>query len=51
LFRDLSHVNNPAVDEEAMTSLRRNLIEKHCGGIRGGWDNLKAVIPVWSSVP
>jgi len=27
------------------------LIEKHCGGIRGGWDNLKAVIPGGSSVP
>jgi len=26
------------------------LIEKHCGGIRGGWDNLKAVIPGGSSV-
>ncbi len=28
----------------------RELIEKHCGGIRGGWDNLKAVIPGGSSV-
>ena len=27
------------------------LIDKHCGGIRGGWDNLKAVIPGGSSVP
>ena len=27
------------------------LIETHCGGIRGGWDNLKAVIPGGSSVP
>ena len=27
------------------------LIEKHCGGIRGGWDNLLAVIPGGSSVP
>ncbi len=27
------------------------LIEKHCGGIRGGWDNLQAVIPGGSSVP
>ena len=27
------------------------LIERHCGGIRGGWDNLKAVIPGGSSVP
>jgi NADH-quinone oxidoreductase subunit F len=23
----------------------RELIERHCGGIRGGWDNLLAVIP------
>jgi NADH-quinone oxidoreductase subunit F len=23
----------------------RELIDKHCGGIRGGWDNLLAVIP------
>ena len=28
-----------------------DLIEKHCGGIRGGWDNLLAVIPGGSSVP
>ena len=29
----------------------RELVEKHCGGIRGGWDNLLAVIPGGSSVP
>ena len=29
----------------------RELIEKHGGGIRGGWDNLLAVIPGGSSVP
>ena len=23
----------------------RELIDKHCGGVRGGWKNLKAVIP------
>ena len=28
-----------------------NLIDKHCGGVRGGWDNLLAVIPGGSSVP
>src|SRR5258705_2919739 len=28
----------------------RELIERDCGGIRGGWDNLKAVIPGGSSV-
>ncbi|HZX86142.1 MAG TPA: NADH-ubiquinone oxidoreductase-F iron-sulfur binding region domain-containing protein, partial [Reyranella sp.] len=29
----------------------RELIETHCGGIRGGWDNLLAVIPGGASVP
>jgi NADH-quinone oxidoreductase subunit F len=29
----------------------RKLIDTHCGGVRGGWDNLKAVIPGGSSVP
>ena len=28
----------------------RELIDEHCGGIRGGWDNLLAVIPGGSSV-
>ncbi len=45
------HVNNPCVVEEAMSISFEELIEKHCGGIRGGWDNLKAVIPGGSSVP
>jgi hypothetical protein len=39
------------VVEEAMGISFRELIEKHCGGIRGGWDNLLAVIPGGSSVP
>ena len=29
----------------------KHLIEKHCGGVRGGWDNLLAIIPGGSSVP
>ncbi len=29
----------------------RELIDRHCGGIRGGWGNLKAIIPGGSSVP
>jgi len=29
----------------------RELIERHCGGVRGGWDNLYGVIPGGSSVP
>ena len=29
----------------------RELIEKYAGGVRGGWDNLLAVIPGGASVP
>jgi NADH-quinone oxidoreductase subunit F len=51
LFQISGHVNNPTVVEEAMGISFRELIEKHCGGVRGGWDNLLAVIPGGSSVP
>jgi hypothetical protein len=43
--------NKPCNVEEAMGIPFRELIERHCGGIRGGWDNLLAVIPGGSSVP
>ncbi len=45
------HVNQPCNVEEAMSIPLKELIETHCGGVRGGWDNLKAVIPGGSSVP
>ena len=45
------HVNKPATFEEAMGVSFEEMIEKHCGGIRGGWDNLLAVIPGGASVP
>jgi NADH:ubiquinone oxidoreductase subunit F (NADH-binding) len=51
LFAISGHVNNPCVVEEAMSIPFDELIDRHCGGIRGGWDNLKAVIPGGSSVP
>lgn len=51
LFCISGHVNNPCTVEESMSIPFRELIEKHCGGIRGGWDNLLAVIPGGSSVP
>jgi len=51
LFAISGHVNNPCVVEEEMSIPFRDLIERHCGGIRGGWSNLKAVIPGGSSVP
>src|SRR6201994_1951311 len=50
LFCISGHVNKPCNVEEAMGITFRELIERHCGGIRGGWDNLKAVIPCGSSV-
>lgn len=45
------HVNKPCNVEEEMGIPLRELIDKHCGGVRGGWDNLLAVIPGGSSVP
>ena len=51
LFCISGHVNNPCNVEEEMGITLRELLERHAGGVRGGWDNLKAVIPGGSSVP
>ncbi|MDE0114865.1 MAG: NADH-quinone oxidoreductase subunit NuoF [Albidovulum sp.] len=51
IFAVSGHVNNPCVVEEAMSITMRELIDRHCGGVRGGWENLKAVIPGGASVP
>jgi len=51
LFNLSGHVNTPCTVEEEMGIPLRDLIEKHAGGVRGGWDNLLAVIPGGSSVP
>jgi NADH-quinone oxidoreductase subunit F len=45
------HVNRPCTVEESMSVPLRELIEVHAGGVRGGWDNLLAVIPGGVSVP
>ncbi len=45
------NVNNPCNVEEEMGVPLKDLIEKHAGGVVGGWDNLKAVIPGGSSMP
>jgi NADH-quinone oxidoreductase subunit F len=50
LFQISGHVDKPCVVEEEMGISMKELIEKHCGGVRGGWDNLLAVIPGGSSV-
>ncbi len=51
LFNISGHVNQPCTVEEEMGIPLKELIEKHAGGVRGGWDNLKAIIPGGSSVP
>ena len=51
LFCISGHVNNPCTVEEEMGIPLRELIDTHAGGVRGGWDNLLAVIPGGSSVP
>jgi len=45
------HVERPCNVEEEMGIPLRELIEKHAGGVRGGWDNLLAIIPGGASVP
>lgn len=51
IFCISGHVNKPCNVEEEMGIPLRELIEKHAGGVIGGWDNLLAVIPGGSSVP
>ncbi|CAN4079292.1 unnamed protein product [Withania somnifera] len=51
LFCISGHVNKPCTVEEEMSIPLKELLERHCGGVRGGWDNLLAVIPGGSSVP
>ena len=51
VFSISGHVNAPCNVEEAMSIPLKTLLEQYAGGVRGGWDNLKAVIPGGSSVP
>ena len=44
-------VNYPCNVEEEMGISLKDLIEKHAGGVIGGWNNLQAVIPGGSSMP
>jgi NADH-quinone oxidoreductase subunit F len=51
IFCISGNVNNPCNVEEEMGVSLKDLIEKHAGGVIGGWDNLQAVIPGGSSMP
>ena len=51
IFCISGNVNNPCTVEEEMGIPLQELIEKHAGGVEGGWSNLKAIIPGGSSTP
>ncbi|MFY9589314.1 NADH-quinone oxidoreductase subunit NuoF [Rickettsia endosymbiont of Halotydeus destructor] len=51
IFCISGHVNKPCNVEEKMGVPLKELIDKYAGGVRGGWNNLKAIIPGGSSVP
>src|SRR5699024_1148602 len=51
LFNISGHVKYPCTVEEEMSIPMKELIERHCGGVIGGWDNLLGVIPGGSSTP
>jgi NADH-quinone oxidoreductase subunit F len=51
IFCISGRVNRPCTVEDAMSIPLRELIETHAGGVRGGWNNLLAVIPGGASVP
>ena len=51
IFCISGHVNKPCNVEEEMGVPLRELIERHAGGVRGGWDNLQAIVPGGASFP
>ncbi|XP_061417054.1 NADH dehydrogenase [ubiquinone] flavoprotein 1, mitochondrial-like [Lethenteron reissneri] len=51
LFNISGHVNHPCTVEEEMSIPLKELVERHAGGVRGGWDNLLCIIPGGSSTP
>ena len=51
LFNISGHVMQPCTVEEEMSIPLKDIIEKHAGGVQGGWKNLLAIIPGGASVP
>jgi NADH-quinone oxidoreductase subunit F len=45
------HVDRPCNVEESLGVTFRELVERHCGGVRGGWNNLLAVVPGGATTP
>jgi NADH dehydrogenase (ubiquinone) flavoprotein 1 len=51
LFNISGHVKYPCTVEEEMSMPLKELVERHAGGVLGGWDNLLGIIPGGSSTP
>jgi NADH-quinone oxidoreductase subunit F len=51
LFNISGHIEQPCTVEEEMSIPLKELIDKHAGGVIGGWDNLLSIIPGGASVP
>ncbi|MBF0296045.1 MAG: NADH-quinone oxidoreductase subunit NuoF [Magnetococcales bacterium] len=51
VFSVSGHVNKPGNYEVELGIPLKKLLEEHAGGVRGGWKNLKGVIPGGSSSP
>jgi NADH-quinone oxidoreductase subunit F len=51
IFCISGHVHSPCNVEEVLGITFRELVERHCGGVRGGWQNLLAVIPGGTTTP
>ncbi|MBF0189813.1 MAG: NADH-quinone oxidoreductase subunit NuoF [Magnetococcales bacterium] len=51
IFSVSGHVNKPGNYEVELGIPLKSLLEDHAGGVRGGWSNLKGVIPGGSSSP
>ncbi|MEO5365126.1 MAG: NADH-quinone oxidoreductase subunit NuoF [Magnetococcus sp. WYHC-3] len=51
IFSVSGHVNRPGNYEVELGIPLKKLLEEHAGGVKGGWQNLKGVIPGGSSSP
>lgn len=51
IFSISGSVNKPGNYEAPMSIPLKELIEEYAGGVKGGWENLQAVIPGGSSTP
>ncbi|MEG3638143.1 NADH-quinone oxidoreductase subunit NuoF [Magnetococcus sp. PR-3] len=51
LFSVSGHVNKPGNYEVELGIPLKTLINDYAGGVRGGWENLKGIIPGGSSTP